>query len=162
MSKASLEASNIPLVLNADIGTKTKIRIPSGTFNVVKTENQKKVFIATGTGITPFFSIINELSKNNPRLKLNLLWGIRHENEDFSSMYLQDLLRTEQLEKTLCLSAPMNQNETFYCGRVTDKLHESNIDFAKSDFYICGNPTMVYNVQQFLYLKGATNIYFEV
>jgi NAD(P)H-flavin reductase len=45
---------------------------------------------------------------------------------------------------------------------VTERLRELQLDFADIDFYLCGNPGMIYQVHAFLRSKGALNIYFEV
>lgn len=153
--------SGSKFAVNFPLGEEILIRRPRGTFRLQETGNLEKIFIATGSGITPFFPMLQHLAENYQGEKIRLLWGIRNENQDFCTEYLKEVLRKTSLEVIRCVSEPTTRGQ-FYSGRVTEKLRELSLDFAKIDFYLCGNPAMIYEIRSFLHSKGALNIYFEV
>jgi phytoene dehydrogenase-like protein/ferredoxin-NADP reductase len=155
--------SGSQFTLHYPVGEEILMRPPRGTFRLQKTVSRprEKIFIATGSGITPFFSMLQHLAENYQGEKIRLLWGIRDQKQDFSSEYLKEVSQKTSLEVTLCVSEPTARG-SFYPGRVTERLRELQLDFADIDFYLCGNPGMIYQVHAFLRSKGALNIYFEV
>lgn len=121
------------------IGTKVKITGPFG-FCVLRdnepTKNNHFTFIATGTGIAPFHSII----LSNPGLNYELIHGVRHGYEAYdSSDYADDHYK-------LCASREHGEN---YFGHVTQYLKEKGIR-KDSIYYICGNSGMVNDVTEYL------------
>ena len=135
------------------IGTKVEITGPFGFFVLRDTppaENNHYTFIATGTGISPFHSII----LSNPDLDYEIIHGVRHGYEAYdSSDYVEDRYH-------LCTSREHGEN--FY-GRVTQYLRNKGIR-KDSIFYICGNSGMVNEVTELLENHGITpeNIRTEV
>ena len=135
------------------IGTKVEITGPFGFFvlrDTLPTEKNHYTFIATGTGISPFHSII----LSNPGLDYEVIHGVRHGYEAYDSGdYEEDRYH-------LCTSREHGEN--FY-GRVTQYLR--NMEIRKdSIFYICGNSGMVSEVTELLEDHGITpeNIRTEV
>ena len=135
------------------IGTKVEITGPFGFFvlrDTLPAETRHYTFIATGTGISPFHSII----QSNPGLDYDVVHGVRHGYEAYdSSDYEEDRYH-------LCTSREHGEN--FY-GRVTQYLRNKGIR-KDSIFYICGNSGMVNEVTEFLENQGITpeNIRTEV
>ena len=125
------------------IGTKVEITGPFGFF--VLRDNKKTnvnhfVFVATGTGIAPFHSII----LSNPKLDYEIIHGVRHGYEAYdSSDYHEDYYK-------LCTSR--EHGESYY-GRVTKYLREKGIR-KDSVYYICGNSGMVNDVTDYLEKNG--------
>lgn len=132
------------------IGDTLKGMAPYGDF-VFKTHPEKHVvMIATGTGIAPFTSMV--FSKNfaeNKPVSTTLLYGARIE---------ADLLYTDSLTQALgpkglvqALSRPSSDWAGFK-GRVTDWLrhHPSQIHWAETEFYLCGNGAMIDEVKRIL------------
>lgn len=111
---------------------------------------QKFLFVATGTGISPFHSFV----KTYPELNYQLIHGVRYGNEAYEHFDYQK----EKI--TLCTSGDDNGN---YKGRVTDRLFEQKID-ADTNCFLCGNSEMIYEAFDILTGKGipVSNIYSEV
>jgi ferredoxin/flavodoxin---NADP+ reductase len=135
------------------IGTKVEITGPFGFF-LLRDNEQKKhshfIFVATGTGIAPFHSII----LSNPDLDYEIIHGVRHGYEAYdSSDYPEDRYK-------LCTS---REHGEYFFGRVTHYLKEKGIK-NDSIYYICGNSGMVNDVTELLEKKGiiAENIRTEV
>lgn len=125
------------------IGTRVKITGPFGFF-ILKDNGQNEknhfTFVATGTGIAPFHSII----LSNSDLDFEIIHGVRFRYEAYDSDdYAEDRYK-------LCTSREHGEN---YFGRVTNYLKEKGIN-KDSIFYICGNSGMVNDVTEFLQKKG--------
>lgn len=164
--------------LQAQVGQAATLLAPLGNFifngpndltpnDTPKATEAPAVFLSTGTGITPFFSIIGDelVSKRNAR-PMRLYQGFR---------YVEDLFELEKLtswqqqysnfQANICLSRPSE----LWQGRegyVTDNLLADwgtipQIDVA--DFYLCGTGDMVEQARQLLLTKGISpwQIFFE-
>jgi len=113
-------------------------------------EVQKFLFVATGTGISPFHSFV----RTHNDLDYQLVHGVRfaeeaYDHRDFNSERM-----------TLCTSGDMKGD---FNGRVTTYLAEQKID-ADMNCFLCGNSEMIYEVFDILTGKGipVSNIYSEV
>jgi ferredoxin--NADP+ reductase/benzoate/toluate 1,2-dioxygenase reductase subunit len=113
-------------------------------------EVQKFLFIATGTGISPFHSFV----RTHNDFDYQLVHGVRFAEEAYDHRDFNP----ERL--TLCTSG--DRKGDFY-GRVTTYLAEQNID-AETNCFLCGNSEMIYEVFDILTGKGipVSNIYSEV
>ena len=111
---------------------------------------KKFLFVATGTGISPFHSFV----KTHAELDYHLIHGVRFANE----AYDHDDFQQERV--TLCTSG--DSDGDFY-GRVTAYLAEQNIE-KDTNCFLCGNSEMIYEVFDILTAKGipVSNIYSEV
>lgn len=112
--------------------------------------SRKFLFIATGTGISPFHSFVRTF----PGLDYQVIHGVRCNNENYGHGDF-DPERT-----TFCISG--GEGGDFY-GRVTDFLYDKRID-GDTQCFLCGNSEMVHEVFDILTGKGipVSNIYSEV
>ncbi len=119
-------------------------------FNPEKFASQKFLFVATGTGISPFHSFVRTF----PELDYQLVHGVRLKEEAYEHADFQ------KEKVTLCLSG--EETGDFY-GRVTDYLFTQKID-PETNCFLCGNSEMIYEVFDILTGKGipVSNIYSEV
>ncbi|MBD3311757.1 MAG: hypothetical protein GF349_04695 [Candidatus Magasanikbacteria bacterium] len=144
------------------LGSKINISGPFGKF-VFKNNNIKNhFFIATGVGIAPIASILdNQLKvKSNLNNDFSLLFGLRHENNIFWLEKLKNWNKFENFQYKLSLSQP-SQSWSGLQGRVTSHLPINTNDTM---FYLCGNMNMVKEVRNLLMKKGVKteNICFEI
>lgn len=100
----------------------------------------KHIFVATGTGISPFHSMI----RSYPGLDYKIFHGVRFRNEAYDSSDY------EPERYVLCTSNEMNEGKK---GRVTWLLSELKPS-AEMLFYLCGNSDMIYDVFHILRDKG--------
>ena len=144
-------------------GESRVMRLPAGEFTVAES-GRPKVFVATGTGITPLVAMIRRgLSGGDvaDRPPARLVFGCRTAKEDLSARYLAGEIPTE-----VCLSRESTVPQADAAGRryrpgyVTDALREA-LAAGDSDFYICGNPDMVGDVETLLYAQGANRVFTE-
>lgn len=136
-------------ILDRKVGDTVQGLFPLGNFQLQQ-NILSKVFIATGTGIAPFRSMIASETVRNHTEDITLFWGLRRETD----IYWKDWL--EQQEKTdthfisvLTLSRP----DAFWkgaVGHVTEQLQYRLTGFAGTDFYLCGNRSMIQEVTAML------------
>ncbi len=135
------------------VGTKVEISGPFGFFilkNDVIDSKQPIIFVATGTGISPFRSII----RSNPALDYTILHGVRYKSEAYHKTdYVPERYK-------LCSS---RENGIGYKGRVTDYIAENGIN-PNALYFLCGNSAMVNEVSEMLEERGlpAGNIKTEI
>ena len=133
-------------------GTEIDVNGPFGffKFNPEKYTSKKFLFVATGTGISPFHSF----ARTFPGLDYKLVHGVRLKEESYEHADYQ------KERVTLCLSG--DEGGDFY-GRVTDYLFTQKIDI-ETNCFLCGNSEMIYEVFDILTGKGipVSNIYSEV
>ena len=132
---------------------------PMGGFTV-KDPSKDLVFISTGTGITPFRSMIHHFLEDDFPNKIKLCTGFRF-NEH--KLYKEEL---ENLEKKYpnfsydcILSRAGKESER---GHV-QKIIKENVTDVKAHYYICGLKEMVNSVKDLLLKKGVPkeSIFFE-
>jgi ferredoxin/flavodoxin---NADP+ reductase len=128
------------------MGTKVKITGPFGFFVLSDddlTKSKHFIFVATGTGIAPFHSII--LSNSN--LDYEVVHGVRNGYEAYDSCdYPEDRYK-------LCTSREHGES---YFGRVTHYLKEKGVR-KDSVYFICGNSGMVNDVNEYLRQNGISH-----
>lgn len=127
---------------------------PSGKFTF-KNPDKNAFFIATGTGITPFNSMIEDQLKKGGKSKIHLLFGLRHIKNIFYKNFYDNLAKQyDNFSYTITLSQPENENWQGSVGRVTAVLEKSDLDTKNTDYYICGLKAMIDEVVGILKKKG--------
>lgn len=142
-------------------GDSAIIRGPRGNF--VSTASSPLYFVATGAGIAPIMSILqDELIHKKTDTELYLLFGVHDESDLFWQQRLDDLTNTyNNFSFNTTVSQPQSLEWRGLKGRVTDHLdNHSN----GHQFFICGNPDMVKDVRNILLTGGVekTQIHFEI
>jgi ferredoxin-NADP reductase len=132
------EGSLTPLLGTVRIGSKISFTGPYGYFTF-RPSQRPPLFIATGTGVAPFVSMVRSGVKG-----FTLLHGVRGSTE----LYYESLFRTATKSYVACLSesAPESpEPEDVFQGRVTHYL-EKNLPSGMYDFYLSGRIEMVRDV----------------
>ncbi|WP_372947653.1 ferredoxin--NADP reductase [Mariniphaga sp.] len=133
-------------------GDELEVDGPFGFFRFQPTmfPTQKFLFVATGTGISPFHSFV----KTYPELDYKLVHGVRFGEEAYEHIHFGN-------EKvTLCTTGDNTGN---FNGRVTDYLFTQKLD-SDTQCFLCGNSEMIHEAFDILTGKGipVQNIYTEV
>ena len=142
-----------PYLFSLAPGATIEIRPPLGMF-VLKNPPREAIFIATGTGVAPFRSmILAEQAAAAPR-PMTLLFGVRYEP---SLMYREEFedwaARTPSFRFWPTLSRP-DENWKGRTGHVQTHLDEAIGDRRDLDVYICGLKLMVDDVRERLKALG--------
>jgi len=123
-------------------GDMLEVHGPFGNFGLPKEDalSGKFVFIASGTGIAPFRSMV----RTYPQLDYRLLHGVRHANEAYDSH--------EYAPERYILCTSRDTRGT-YQGRVTGYLQTCTFT-PETQFYLCGNSDMIFDALDILKEKG--------
>lgn len=151
-------------ILSLSVGDLVEILGPIGLFTVKNTDlesGKELIFVATGSGIVPVRSMINQMLKNGYSGKVILHWGMRYEGVFWGDEFENLKLKHSNFEYDLVISKP---SDTWpKCkGHVTDCLEKyENLD--SSLFYLCGSQPMINDVCKLLTDKGVLreSIFFE-
>jgi NAD(P)H-flavin reductase len=125
------------------IGTALQISGPYGFFILdeqVKNRTRPVVFVASGTGISPFHSMV----RSYPSVRCTAIHGIRYSDETFGK---------GGFPAGSFLSCTSRDGWGNYHGRVTDYLSAHGVDLD-AYYYLCGNSAMVSEVIDLLEKKG--------
>jgi ferredoxin--NADP+ reductase len=115
---------------------------PFGKFGLdeKRINSHKHVFIASGTGIAPFHSMV----KSYPGLDYEVIHGVRYASEAYEK---------ENYEKdrfTVCAS---RDEKGDFKGRLTEYLKQATFG-ENTCFYLCGNSDMIFDAMEILKDKG--------
>ncbi|HSO86611.1 MAG TPA: hypothetical protein VLQ91_08685 [Draconibacterium sp.] len=132
-------------------GEQILVSKPYGSFLGTR---EKAWWIATGTGIAPFYSMIKSGLANNKKL----IHGVRHLNQ----FYFEDEME-EALDDNYVRCCSRDSACNVYHGRITDYLNQIR-DLPDVKYYICGQALMVVEVRDLLISKniGFENIMAEI
>lgn len=145
------------------IGDNIEFLGPNGNF-LFKGAKDNVIFIATGTGITPFNAMIDDELKRGNKKKMQLLFGLRHVSHIFYQDFFENLAKQHQnFTYDITLTKPENTDWQGKIGRVTDLLKSTALDPQNTEVYICGLKVMIEEVVNILKEKGLPqeHIHFE-
>jgi len=134
-----------PSLWDLRVGDKLKMRGPFGKFIIHDPLDSNIVFIATGTGIAPFWGMIYHLLKSGAKHKIVLIFGVRYEVD---VVYEQEFkkLAAEHPNFTPVFTLSRPQDPATWWGETgyVQNLLEKYLDDPKSyKAYICGLTTMI-------------------
>lgn len=123
-------------------GDLVEVHGPFGKFGLdtKKQVTHKHVFIASGTGIAPFHSMV----KSYPNLDYQLIHGVRYSGEAYEREHY------DADRYVLCTSRDTNSD---FNGRVTEYIRQTSFD-KNTAFYLCGNSDMIFDAMEILKDKG--------
>jgi len=126
---------------NLKIGDSIRMLAPLGLF-VPKDSPRKKIYVATGTGIAPFRSMVRSGYQGS------LYWGLRFDEDIYWKEEFDALVgQLTGFEFYLCLSKPSPQWQGL-TGHVTEKVMELEKNLQNCDFYLCGNSNMISELEK--------------
>ena len=138
------------LLFNLKEGETLSVTGPYGLF-ILKDEQPKRyVLVATGTGVTPYRSMLPQLLERlekRPELSVELILGVRKKDDLlFGDEFLRLVQNQDRFKFHACYSRESEEqiqatHESL--GRVQDKFENLNLDPANDIVYLCGNPGMI-------------------
>jgi NAD(P)H-flavin reductase len=136
-------------------GDKLQIQGPLGRFGFKKPVAQRLVFVATGTGIAPFRSMILQLFKDGTDRDVWLIFGNRHDEDVLYENEWRELARRHSnFHFVPTVSRPKHwTGETAYVQKLLLKYIPSH---ENTHLYICGLTNMINEVQKTALEMGFT------
>jgi ferredoxin-NADP reductase len=139
-----------PYLLNeVRVGDELETTGPAGSFyHEPLIDGDDLVFLAGGSGITPFISIIRDAVRgrgSTPPLRMHLLYGSRVPEDVIFGDELADLAAEHpNLDYALVISEPPPDCRGLVGFLDADLIHERVGDVRGKTFYVCG-PNVMYN-----------------
>ncbi len=128
---------------------------PLGKFTMPEPLARDPVFIATGSGIAPFRSmILDQLNKKTNR-NLYLVFGNRYVNDIIYQLEWEELARQHPNLKVLHTLSRADATWKGKRGYVQDAIEGFVPDVKTKDYYICGLVKMIDAVQEKLIALGV-------
>ncbi len=132
-----------PFLFSQKEGFKFKLIAPLGSMIIPDEINVEKeiIFLATGTGISPFRSMIKKNLDNNK--KVTLIFGCRSEEDILLRDEFENLMNENKNFKFIITISNSNEKWKGNIGYVQDFIDK---DYKNKIFVICGNPFMTKDV----------------
>lgn len=119
------------------VGDVIEVEAPAGQFTLDESLKHKHIiFIASGTGISPFHSII----KSHTKLNYTLIHGVRT---------ISDLIEPDEYHPEKLITCTSRDNTGKFQGRITHYLLSSSIE-KSAEYFLCGNGIMIEEVKEIL------------
>lgn len=137
---------------------------PYGHF-VLSEITRPLIFVATGTGISPEFSMIKEVIKYKPTTQpVKVFFGLKNMENIYLREEFEELKKLKpDFDYTFCLSNKVVAGENIILKRTTNYITEIWDTLPDADWYICGIPKAIMDTEKLLANKGVPNgqIHFE-
>ena len=142
-------------------GDKTHFKGPAGNFYLREDPGRELLFIATGTGIAPIWSMLLANAERPDPRPATLFWGLRSQRDLYDQEELAELTgRTPILTAITTLSRP-EPGWSGDSGRVLRLIEERIASVKNLTVYLCGNSAMIAEAKVLLQQKGLCPIYRE-
>jgi ferredoxin-NADP reductase len=138
---------------NVKVGDSVNLTVPYGIFTV-KSHDRPLLFVATGSGIAPFKSMVLQLLADGFSQEVHLLFGVRSEADLFYAGYFEDLAARHPNFKFVATLSQASDTWHGARGRVTSHLELASSAYLSYDVYICGSKQMIVDVRALFVAKG--------
>ncbi|MFH1802253.1 MAG: FAD-binding oxidoreductase [archaeon] len=128
---------------------------PYGVFGVKDTNAKEIVFVAAGTGVAPFRSMVVDALQRFHDKKIKLIFGFRYDYY-FEKFWKELGKKYKNFEVCATCSKP-GKGWKGKSGRVTEHFDCEIKDSKAKEVYICGPPAMVQSTKEELARLGFNN-----
>jgi len=140
------------------IGDTINASAPYGRFCLTEQKWQRYFLVATGTGVTPYRAMTQELMQRitNEKAEVYIIMGARDETGLLYADEFRNNAQVNNYHYVSCLSRePLKRpSELDFNGHVQNYLQTIDFDAEKDIAYLCGNPAMVDDAFKLLKEKG--------
>ena len=144
------------------VGGDLKILFPLGYFSFPQKLKENLFFVATGTGLVPILSLLENLEKMGFKGKAKLFFSVRSEKDLFYEARIKAWAqRNSNFSVIISLSQPGSEWKGL-SGRGTVFLEKEPLGVGDQVF-VCGNGSMIQSVREISLKKGVRkkNIIYE-
>ncbi|MCV0403798.1 MAG: hypothetical protein K5924_08810 [Chloroflexi bacterium] len=149
-----------PLLWQRSVGDPINIKGPKGKF-LLQDDGRTCLFVASGTGLAPFMSMIETLRSRNQSRDIVLLHGVSHEHDLAWRAELSELANGDGFPLRYVGTISRPQHSPGWAGAtgrveaiVSDQLDAHGLDAGNTTIYLCGNPDMVSAVEEIATVRG--------
>ncbi len=150
--------------IEAAIGDTISFMGPLGVFFMDATSQRSKVCVATGSGIAAFRGMMEEYLMRGGTDTVTLYWGLRYEEDIFWEKEFEALAATYPNFHYFLTLSKAKDTWSGKRGHVGDHLFPNEKNIAGTDFYLCGNKSMILDMKEKLMAAGVpvTQIKYEL
>jgi len=142
-------------------GEEARFKGPAGHFHLREDHGHELLFVATGTGIAPIWSMLLANAERPDPRPATLFWGLRSQRDLYYREELAALAsKTPKMTALLTLSRP-EAGWSGNSGRVLRLIEEGITSVKNLAVYLCGNSAMIADATSLLRKKGLCPIYRE-
>ena len=145
---------------NLAINQLMRMEGPKGTF-FVRESNKPLIFLATGTGIAPVKSMVEDLINKETKRQVHIYWGMRHENE----LYCRSLNELASHHSNVYFIPVLSRDEKWngIKGHVQDAVLSDFDSLIDYEVYACGSINMILDAKEKLIKKELSEnaFYFD-
>jgi ferredoxin--NADP+ reductase len=151
-----------PRLWHLDVGDRLRIGRPKGLFTLCPEDPRRHLFIATGTGLAPFVSMLGTLLRESRPPRAIVLHGVSHVGElayrDRLERWAADAGDISYVPAISRPNHPANADWRGATGRIDTALgplcDALDVDPAETVAYMCGNPEMIAAGERILEARG--------
>lgn len=142
-------------------GDETQFKGPAGNFYLRGDPAKDLLFVATGTGIVPIWSMLHDRFERGSDRSITLFWGLRSQKDLYYQEELAVLARKHANFTAITTLSRPEPGWTGSAGRVTRLIEEHVRSVANLSVYLCGNSAMLADVTALINKRGLCPIYRE-
>lgn len=149
-----------PLLWNIGVGDPINIKGPKGRF-LLQPDGRRALFVASGTGLAPFISMIETLRDRGQSRDIVLLHGVSYDYDLAWRQHLTELADggTFPLRYVATVSRPQACPDWTGCTGRVETIVEAQLDAhgltpQNTTLYLCGNPEMITAVEAIAEARG--------
>ena len=148
-----------PLLWERRLGDAINVKGAKGKF-LIQDDDRACYFIATGTGLAPFMSMLDALDARDPKRDVILLHGVSYDHDLAWRDELQAMADGDfPLRYTATVSRPQHCPDwSGLTGRaeavVEAQMDEMGVTAENTTLYLCGNPDMVSAIEEIATARG--------
>lgn len=136
----------------AKIDEEFEVKGPFGHFVLDEETDDEHVFIATGTGVVPFYNMLKHYATHDKKRKFALIFGARTEQ---NLLFNEEFLKMDRDNPNFSYQPTLTRQDwEGKKGRVQNHI-EKNTD--NKTFYICGLKEQVLETKELLLSLGVKN-----
>jgi benzoate/toluate 1,2-dioxygenase reductase subunit len=146
---------------HAQVGDRVQFTGPMGSF-FLRDLKRPALFLAGGTGLAPFLSMLEKLKDSAVENPVHLVYGVSRD-EDLVELEALQRYAEEIPEFTFDYCVADQNSSAANKGFVTSLTEPQNLNDGDVDVYLCGPPAMVEAVREHMNAHGITpvNFYYE-
>ena len=142
-------------------GDQTTFAGPAGNFYLRDDPSRDVLFVATGTGIAPFRSMLLANAERPQPAPTSLYWGLRSQRDLYYEDELSHLSRERPDHSHIITLSRPEPGWTGASGRVTTLIERQVQEVKRLAVYLCGNSGMITEVTRIIQAKGLCPIFRE-
>ncbi|MBM4133226.1 MAG: hypothetical protein FJ245_05585 [Nitrospira sp.] len=139
-------------------GDETQFKGPAGSFYLKEDGQRDLLFVATGTGIAPFRSMLDHLLESGFARSVTLYWGLRSQKDLYYQKEFEALAKQRPNFRFITTLSRPEPGWTGTTGRVTTLVADRVSSVTNLSVYLCGNSGMIGEIYGLISQKGLCPI----